>query len=135
MSYRFGHVALFVTDLQAAEAFYQETFGMEVLFREAEGDDGYWYTLPPGKGWEDAEGAGVETGMVALQRDELNLPIFRGKPKFGTVLEIGIAVPTEEIEAISSGLPESATRLPPLGQHHGPGPHIEAELVGGSCDD
>ncbi len=112
MGYRFGHLALFVTDLRTAEVFYQQTFGMEVLFREAEAEDGYWYTLRSGKGWEDAEEAGVEIAMVALQRDNVTLPIFRGEPQPGTILEIGLAVPSEEIEAISSRLPETATRLP-----------------------
>ena len=112
MGYTFGHLALFVMDLRAAEGFYQQTFGMEVLFREAEGEDGYWYTLRPGKDWDDAEKAGVEIRMVALQRDDVRLPIFRGEPQPGTVLEIGVAVPAQEIEAISSRLPEDATRLP-----------------------
>jgi len=112
MAYRFGHLALFVSNLRAAEAFYLQAFGMEVLFREAVADDGNWYTLRPGQSWGDAEQAGAEIGMVALQRDELNLPIFRGEPRSGTVLEIGITVPADEIDAISADRPESATRLP-----------------------
>lgn len=111
MGYTFGHLALFVTDLRAAEVFYQQAFGMDVLFREAEGQNDDWYTLPPGRGWDDAQKAGVEIGMVALRRDNFTLPIFRGEPQPGTILEIGVAVPPEEIEAIRSRLPQSATRL------------------------
>lgn len=111
MGYRVGHLALFVSDLRAGEAFYQRTFDMEVLFREAEMDDGTWHTLRPGTDWDDAAEAGVEIRMVALQRDGFTLPIFVGRPQPGTVLEIGVAVPLEEIEGISARLPDSATRL------------------------
>jgi catechol 2,3-dioxygenase-like lactoylglutathione lyase family enzyme len=111
MGYTFGHIALFVSDLRAAEVFYQQAFDMDVLFREAEGEGGYWGTLPPGTGWDDAEQAGVEVGMVALRRDEFTLPIFHGEPHSGTVLEIGVSMSPEEIEAISDRLPEGATRL------------------------
>ena len=111
MGYDLGHLALFVTDLRAGEDFYRQAFGMEVLFREVETEEGSWYTLRPGTGWEDAERAGVEVQMVALQRDDFTLPIFRGRPQQGTVLEIGVLVQPDEIEAISARLPASATRL------------------------
>ena len=111
MGYAFGHLALFVSDLQGAEAFYRQVFGLEVLFREAEGEDGFWYTLPHGTNWVDAERLGREVGMVALHRDDVILPIFHGSPQRGTVLEIGVTVPQEEIEAISTRLPDGATRL------------------------
>ena len=51
------HIALFVPDLRQAEAFFQSLFDMELLGREAELEDGLWYTLPFDKGWEDAQAA------------------------------------------------------------------------------
>ena len=108
MAYSFGHLALFVHDLHQEEAFYRQAFGLEVLFREAEGEDGTWGTLPAGKGWEEADAAGIEIGMVALGRDGFVLPLFPGRPPPGAILEIGIVVPPEEIEPIRSRLPDGA---------------------------
>ena len=108
MSYSFGHLALFVSDLREAEAFYVRTFGMEVLFREAEREDGTWGTLPAGKAWDAATAAGVEIGMVALRRDQFVLPIFPGRSQSGAVLEIGIIVPPQEIDVIRGHLTEEA---------------------------
>ena len=72
------HIALFVPDLRAAESYYQSIFDMEIIGREAELADGEWYTLPFDKGWDEAEAAGVELGMVALRKDEFGLALFRG---------------------------------------------------------
>ena len=68
------HIALFVHNLQAAEAYYRRLFAMEIVSREARMEDGLWYALPAGKGWSDARAAGVELGMLALRQqlaDEL----------------------------------------------------------------
>jgi len=108
MSYSFGHLALFVDDLRQAEAFYRQTFGLEVMFREAIDEDGVWGTLPTGQGWDSADEAAIEIGMVALGRDRLVLPIFAGRPSKGTILEIGVSTSPEEIEAIRSRLPAEA---------------------------
>lgn len=106
-----GHVALFVADLRAAEAFYQRAFGLEVLFREVETDDGT-FTLREGRGWDEAHAAGVDIGVVFLHRDQFLLPIFAGDPQPGTVLEVGITASPTQIDAVRAQLPEEATLLP-----------------------
>ena len=101
-----GHIALFVPDLQEAEIFYWRVFGMQLLMREAPLGDLQWYTLPTDKGWDDAEAAGIEIGMLALKRDAFILALFQGKPApEETVLEIGISMPAEAIAAIRDRLP------------------------------
>lgn len=99
------HIALFVPDLRAAEEFYRRIFGMDLLFRESEvGGEESWYTLPPEKGWEDAEMAGIELAMVALKRDEFILALFRGAPQHGTVCEICFGLAADEIEMVQARL-------------------------------
>lgn len=99
------HIALFVPDLRAAEEFYRRIFGMDLLLRESEVDgEESWYTLPPEKGWEDAEMAGVELAMVALKRDEFVLALFRGAPQHGTVCEICFGLAADEIEMVQAKL-------------------------------
>ncbi len=108
----YSHLALFVPDLQTAERFYHEAFGLEVAFREVEAASGDWYTLPPGKGWDDATEAGIEIDMVALRGDRIVLPLFRGQNQPGTVLEIGLNLPSnEQVEEMADRIPKSATRL------------------------
>lgn len=106
-----GHIALFVHDLRQAEAFFGQLFNMRLIMRETPLGDGLWYTLPFDKEWADAETAGIELAMIALQRDALVLALFQGRPSPGsTVLEIGIVMPAEEIAAIAERLPDSVTR-------------------------
>lgn len=101
------HIALFVPDLRAAEDFYRRIFGMDVLFRESDLDgEESWYTLPPERGWDDAETAGIELAMVALKRDEFVLALFRGAPQPGTVLEVCFGLAAEEIERVRARLRE-----------------------------
>jgi catechol 2,3-dioxygenase-like lactoylglutathione lyase family enzyme len=111
MSHDFHHLAMYVNDLRKAEDFYRDVFGMGVLFREVETSDGEWYTLRSGTGWDEAEAAGVEIAMVALQRDGFTLAVFEGEPQPGTVVEIGISVATDEVDEIDRRLPDDATRL------------------------
>jgi catechol 2,3-dioxygenase-like lactoylglutathione lyase family enzyme len=105
------HIALFVSDLRAAEDFYRNVFDMQVIMREAERDDGQWYTLRADKGWEDATAAGIGLDMVALKRGDFVLALFRGHPTGGAVLEIGLRLASEEIAAILDGLPSGVKRL------------------------
>ena len=100
------HVALVVPDLRAAERYYQSIFDMELIGREAELADGLWYTLPFDKGWEEAEAAGIELGMLALRKDEFGLALFRGDAPAGQVNVIGLKMPMEEIAAVRARLPE-----------------------------
>lgn len=95
------HIALFVPDLRAAEHFYTEVFGMDLLFREADLGDDDWYALPAEKGWDDAEQAGVQLTMVALRHDTFVLALFRGSPQPGTVSEICLACTSEERDAVA----------------------------------
>ena len=111
------HIALFVPDLRAAEKFYGRVFGVEPVFRESAVDgEETWYALPPGKGWEDAERAGIEVGMVALKRDEFVLALFRGTPRAGTVNEICFGLAADELEAVRARLREEAI-TPEHGEH------------------
>jgi catechol 2,3-dioxygenase-like lactoylglutathione lyase family enzyme len=99
------HIALFVPDLQAAERYYQSVFNMELIGREAELADGFWYTLPFDKGWDEAEAAGIKLDMLALRKDEFALALFRGDAPAGQVNVIGIRMPIEEIASVRARLP------------------------------
>ena len=100
------HIALFVPDLRAAERYYQSVFDMELIGREAALSDGLWYTLPFDKGWDEAEAAGIELGMLALCKDEFGLALFRGDAPPGQVNVIGLKMPIDEIAKIRARLPE-----------------------------
>lgn len=102
------HIALFVPDLQEAEEYYRSLFGMVLIGREAEGDDGLWYTLPIDKGWDDARAAGLDLDMVALRRGEIVLALFAGDAPQGQVFAIGLSLPPEEIAAVRARLPGDA---------------------------
>lgn len=106
---RFRHVALFVGgDLRAAEAYYAGLFDMEVALREgpiaAGPHAGGWGQLPPDRGWDDAERAGVEIGMVALERDEVTLPLFAAEPTGERFYAIGLVMTADDIEAVGDRL-------------------------------
>lgn len=100
------HIALFVPDLRSAERYYRSIFDMELVGREAELPDGEWYTLPFDKGWDDAEAAGIELGMLALRKDEFGLALFRGDEPAGQIYLIGLKMPVEEIARVRARLPE-----------------------------
>jgi len=102
------HIALFVPDLRQAEAYYQSLFGMELIGREAELEDGLWYTLPFDKGWDDALAAGIELGMLALRKGQIVLALFAGDAPQGQVYAIGLNLPAEEIAGIRSRLSANA---------------------------
>ncbi|MDB4897930.1 MAG: hypothetical protein JWN15_4192 [Firmicutes bacterium] len=69
-----SHVALRVAQLQAAEEFYCDLFGLAVAFREADTPAG-WATLPEGAGWEDAAAAGIQLELSMLHRDGLSIAL------------------------------------------------------------
>jgi catechol 2,3-dioxygenase-like lactoylglutathione lyase family enzyme len=102
------HIALVVPDLREAEAYYQNLFQMELIGREAELDDGQWYTLPVGKGWEDAEAAGIELDMLALRKGDFVLALFPGPHPSGQVYAIGLAMPPEQVAEVRIQLPVEA---------------------------
>ena len=101
------HIALVVPNLREAEAYYQSLFGMELIGREAELEDGLWYTLPFDKGWDDAQAAGIKLGMLALRKSEIVLALFAGDAPQGQVFVIGLAMSPEEINGIRSRLPSN----------------------------
>jgi len=105
------HIALFVPDLRRAESYYQSVFDMELVGREAELADGQWYTLPFDKGWEEAEVAGLELGMLALRKDEFGLALFRGNLPAGQVNVIGPRMHIEEIARVRARLPDNTQVL------------------------
>ena len=100
------HIALFVPDLRAAEHYYQSIFDMELIGREAELADGLWYSLPFDKGWDEAEAAGIELGMLFLRKDDFGLGLFRGDGPAGQIYLIGLKMPMEEIARVRARLPE-----------------------------
>jgi len=108
MTASFRHLALVVPDLRAAEAYYRAVFGMDLIGREARLGDGLWYTLPPDKGWEDADAAGVDLGMVALRTDGVVLALFKGDASPGQVYVVGLTMSPEEIVDVRARLPEAA---------------------------
>ena len=100
------HIAVVVPNLRSAERYYQSVFDMELIGREAELSDGLWYTLPFDKGWDEAEAAGIEPGMLALRKDEFVLALFRGDAPLGQIYAIGLTMLTEEMTRIRVRLPE-----------------------------
>lgn len=108
MSSYLRHIALVVPDMKEAEEYYQSLFGMDLIGREAELEDGQWYTLPADKEWEDAEAAGVELGMLALKKGDIVLALFPGPEPPGQVFAIGLAMPGEQVEQVKRRLPPEA---------------------------
>jgi catechol 2,3-dioxygenase-like lactoylglutathione lyase family enzyme len=102
------YLALYVPDLERAEAFYTRAFAMEILFRESE-RDGEWWTLPAEKGWSEARAAGVEVHMVALRRDDLVLALFTGAPARGSVHEICLGLAVDEVDRLGLNVDEAVT--------------------------
>lgn len=105
MSSYLRHIALVVPDIREAEEYYQDLFGMELIGREAELEDGQWHTLPRDKGWEAAEAAGIALGMLALRKGEIVLAFFPGSQPSGQVYAIGLAVPPEDVAEVRNWLP------------------------------
>jgi catechol 2,3-dioxygenase-like lactoylglutathione lyase family enzyme len=105
------HLALLVPDLRAAESYYQPLFEMQLIGREAQLDDGLWYTLPFDKGWDDAEAAGIELGFVALRRDGFVLALVKGDAPPGQVMAIGLTLTQEELAEVRARLPAEAAVL------------------------
>ncbi len=102
------HIAIVVPDLRQAEAYYQTLFDMELIGREAEMEDGLWYSLPLDKGWDDVQAAGIELGMLALRKGHIVLALFLGEATPGQIYAIGLTLPPEEIARIRSRLPSDA---------------------------
>ena len=102
------HIALVVPDLRAAEAYYQPLLGMRLIGREAQLDDGLWYSLPPDKGWVDAEAAGIKLGMLALRRGAFVLALMEGDVQPGQVYAIGLSMNPQEIAEVRARLPANA---------------------------
>ncbi len=100
------HIALSVPDLPAAEAYYRQMFQMQLIGREAQLEDGLWYTLPFDKSWADAEAAGIKMGMSALRNGAFVLALFQGDAPQGQVFAIGLNLPQEEMARVRSHLPD-----------------------------
>jgi catechol 2,3-dioxygenase-like lactoylglutathione lyase family enzyme len=97
-------IALIVPNLQAAEDYYQSIFNMQLIGREAELADGMWYTLPFDKGWDDAEEAGINLGMLALRKGKFVLALIRGDAPLGQVSVIGLEMSMKEMEDVRARL-------------------------------
>jgi catechol 2,3-dioxygenase-like lactoylglutathione lyase family enzyme len=104
----FRHIALRVSDLRDAEDYYQRLFSMELIGREAQLEDGQWYTLPHDRGWKDAEDAGIELDMLALRKGNIVLALFPGLESSGQVFAIGLTMTSVQVEEVKDGLPPDA---------------------------
>jgi len=108
------HVALRVPDLRAAERFYTALLGREPAFREAE-DDGTWYTLPAGTGWEDALAAGVEPSMCMIRWEGFAIALVEepgAATVDGPVDHVGLMADEEDLERIRALADELGLRVP-----------------------
>ena len=105
-SYR--HLALLVGELRPAEELYADLFDMEVVVREGPLKDGRWASLPNDAGWDEAEAAGLELGMVGLQRDEFILALFAVEPSGMQTYAIGLVMEEDEIERVRRRLPDDS---------------------------
>jgi catechol 2,3-dioxygenase-like lactoylglutathione lyase family enzyme len=109
MGFALKYIALHVPNLRAAEDFYLTVFALSPLFRESAQADGTWRTIRPDVGWDEAAAAGITVDMVALRRDAFVLALFRGEPQPGTVFELCVGVPPDEVGAVRARLPHTAT--------------------------
>lgn len=102
-----SHVALNVTDLRQAEAYYAVLLGLDVAFREAPTEAG-WATLPAGAGWGDAERVGVSLEMVALGGDGFALALERADSvSTGSALShVGLLVDEADLQRWRGVAPE-----------------------------
>jgi len=102
------HVALRAKNLEEAEAFYCELFGLDVAWREAPTADGWW-TLPPYADWGDARRGGHNIGLVMLYRGGIRVALEAAEvvaPR-GSLSHIGLFVDREELQRTRT----NATRL------------------------
>jgi catechol 2,3-dioxygenase-like lactoylglutathione lyase family enzyme len=91
------HIALIVSPLRQAEEFYRTLFALEVAFREAETDAG-WYTLPFDADWDDAEACGIALGLCSLHRDAFTLSLEEGRGTGGGRLShLGVQMDAEDL--------------------------------------
>lgn len=77
---------------------------MTVLGRETWGEDGQTYALRPGKGWDEAESAGVDIRFVALRRENVTLALMAGEASPGQILAIGLVMDLAEISRVRKRL-------------------------------
>jgi catechol 2,3-dioxygenase-like lactoylglutathione lyase family enzyme len=105
VSFSCRYLAIYISDLEAAEAFYTSVFDLGLLFRESRRDDESWHTLRDDLGWDEIDRRGIHVDMVALERDEFVLALFEGSPREGTLYEICITVEAAEVEATRARLP------------------------------
>jgi catechol 2,3-dioxygenase-like lactoylglutathione lyase family enzyme len=110
--YSVTHIALRVTNLREAEAYYCDLFGLEVAWREAETTEG-WRRLPQGKTWDEAEVAGIQLGIVMLHRDGLALALepHASIPTEGQLSHIGLLVDEPELSRLRHYAPQVGGRL------------------------
>src|SRR6266498_571663 len=106
------HLALRVERLRDAEAFYRGLFAMEVAFREAETPDGWW-TLPQSAGWDDAERAGIDLGLVMLYRDGIRLALEAADAVAadGQLSHVGVFVDEDELTRLRARSEEHTSEL------------------------
>lgn len=95
------HIALRVSPLRTAEAYYRDLFALTVAFREVQVTDG-WRTLPDGATWDDAEAAGIALGLVLLHRDGFSLALedADGTDGQGRLSHLGIQTSDDELTAL-----------------------------------
>ncbi len=100
-TYGVTHIALRVTNLRAAEAFYCTLFDLAVAWREAETADG-WKTLPLDKSWDDAHAANIQLGLVMLHRSgfALVLEAVDEVTDAGQLSHIGVQVGAGELDRL-----------------------------------
>jgi catechol 2,3-dioxygenase-like lactoylglutathione lyase family enzyme len=106
VSFSCRYLATYVSDLEAAEAFYTSVFDLGLLFRESRQNDESWHTLRDDLGWDEIYRRGIHVDMVALERDEFVLALLEGRPREGTLYEICVAVEAPEVEATRGRLPD-----------------------------
>lgn len=102
MDYR--HLALVVDDLRAAETLYRRVFSMEIIGREAWGENGLAYALRPDKGWDEAIAADVDIQFVALRRDDVIVALLKGDASPGQLFAVGLVMDAEEISQVRDRL-------------------------------
>jgi catechol 2,3-dioxygenase-like lactoylglutathione lyase family enzyme len=97
------HIAIRVRDMPKAERFYQDFFGMDVLYR-AWRDNGRWEHCEPDFDWVDALHTGIIPEIVRMENGAVALLLINAG--MGAVMHenrvayISLAVPSETLNAL-----------------------------------
>lgn len=97
------HIAVRVKDIYRAEVFYQDFFGMNVIYR-ARRDDDRWEHLPTDFDWVERHRTGVEPDIIRMENGEVSLVVINAGAASvmheNRVAYISVCAPIETLNAL-----------------------------------